>query len=238
MSFTEENSVTIDPDGLAILESVMYDLDLNEKYKSHILHHTTEFMKPVMCDDNQFQILKRLLVLGLEYIEIDDSISCVNYMIPFFKCPMNCLKSLLQIISQKASQHQFKEELLELAIQAIHGHSTDTLRLLLELELDPNSRDVDGDSLIIHSFESNFMPGVKLLKKYGAQNPSLDEIRMYQESNDDYNDYKLAQLNKILYPKGTTAPRSLKHLCIGSVRRLSNFEEKSKSCTSLCRKIS
>ena len=226
--FREENQITIDPQCIATVKNILSELDHTEEEKSHILHHTTKLLKPTIWDKKSLQILERLLEWSLEYKKIKDSMKFLQYINDNLTCPVHCLKSLLQIFSQKASQHQFKEGLLELAIEAIHGNFTNTLRLLLELELDPNSCVVDGESLIIHSYESNFMPGVKLLKKYGAQNPSLDEIREYQESNDDYNDYKLAQLNKILYPKGTTAPRTLKHLCIGSVRRLPNFEDKIK----------
>ena len=66
------------------------------------------------------------------------------------------------------------------------------------------------------------MPGVILLKKYGARIPSLEEIRMHTHTK---NDYKMAQMIKICYPKCTT---SLEHLCIGSVKRLPNFEDKIK----------
>ena len=122
----------------------------------------------------------------LECDGIEESREFLHYIIDYIdnvNYTVNCLKLLLPMFSQKASQQQFKECLFKLATQAIGIHLTKTLRLLLELELDPNSCDERGESLIIMSFHSNFMPGVKLLKKYGARNPSLDEIRKYQESN-------------------------------------------------------
>ena len=184
----------------------------------------TKFFEPAIIDDNSSQVIKRLFELILECNKIEEIMIFLEEIIYNVTCPVNCLKLLLPMFSQKASQRQFKECLFRLATEAIDHYLTDTLRLLLELELDPNSCDYRGRSLIILSYDSNFMPGVKLLKKFGARNPSLDDIELYSNSID----YKVAQLNKILYPKGTTAPRTLKHLCIGSVRRFPNFEDKIK----------
>ena len=226
--FREENPITFDPDCLTTLRNVMSELDLSEKDRIRIQYHITKILEPAIIDENSSQVIKRLFELILECGGIEESREFLQEIIDSVTCPINCLKLLLPMFSQKASQQQFKECLFKLATEAIYHNLTKTLRLLLELELDPNSCDERGESLIIMSFHSNFMPGVKLLKKYGARNPSLDEIRKYQESNFNINDddYDVVQLNKILYPKGTTAQRSLKHLSIGSIRRLPNFEDK------------
>ena len=223
-SFREENPITIDPDCTATLESILSEMDRAEECKSRVRYHMSEFFKPSIIDENSSQLFKRLLEWSLQYHGIEESILYLAYINCNVTSPVFFLKSLLPIFSQKVSQHHFKECLSQLAVRAVSNRYIDTLRLLLELELDPNSCDEDGECLIILAYQYNFMVGVKLLKKFGARNPSSDEISMCILNND----YKLAQVNKILYSKDTTAPISLQHLCIGSVRRLPNFEDKIK----------
>ena len=224
-SFREENSITIDSDCIATAKSIVSEMDLVEEDKSRLQYHVTKFLS-ARIDENSMKFLEELFKWSLEFNLIAESVTFLRYFVNNTTCPVYFLKSLLPMVSQKFSQHLFKECLLDLTVQSICNRLTDTLRLLLQFKLDPNSRTYNGSSLIILSYQYNFLPGVKLLKKYGARNPSSDEIRMVTTQFND--DYSLAQLNKILYPKGTTAPISLQHLCIGSVRHLPNLEDKIK----------